>query len=87
MEKITEIKDSGRTFYILQDHNGFWGIEDKFFQHGRLTQSFNGLTGNLSDRIEDTIQKVCLIIRRDYYLSMGFDILTAAMWAIEDVKA
>lgn len=79
MKLITTIYKRDREFYILKDNNGFWGIESKHFENGKLTIQMNGLAGNLHKTREETIKAVMNKIEYEHLVENGMDEMEALM--------
>jgi len=77
MKLITTIYKRDREFYILKDNNGFWGIESKHFENGKLTTRMNGLAGNLHKTREEIIKAVMDRIELDFLLASGMNAMEA----------
>lgn len=77
VELIKKVTANGRTFLITKDENGYWGIEDKYYRNGKLTRSFNGIQGNLTDSLEKTEKNVRIRIEVDRLKDSGMDLLDA----------
>ncbi len=79
MKLITTIHKRDREFYILKDNNGFWGIESKYFENGKLMVRMNGITGNHNKTREETIKAVMNQIEYEYLVENGMDKMEALM--------
>ena len=77
METISTYHESGRTFLILKDEHGYWGIESKYVQNGKLTKQFNGISGHPGETAAEAIQLVSMRIRVDAMVAAGMDRLDA----------
>lgn len=71
MKLVTTVISRGREFYIVKDEHGFWGIESKHFDNGRLTEKVTGLSGLLSQNVKSTIQNVLTRIEHEHLLAGG----------------
>ena len=87
MRHVKTYRENGRTFWILQDEHGYWGIEDKYIENGKLTREFNGISGCLCDTAEETIRVVSGRIRIDAMKEAGMsdDAILKALF--DDLKA
>ena len=79
MKLINTINYREREFYILKDSNGFWGIESKYFENGKLTVQMNGITGNLNKTQEQTEKSVKDHIEYEFLVENGMDKMEALM--------
>ena len=94
LRKITTVIARNREFYIVKDsENRYWGIEKKWFdQNGMLTKQFNGITGHMSKRVQDTINRTLDTIEIDYLKDQGmtnneaFEYLLKKEWFMKDRK-
>lgn len=90
MTLIDSYTEMGRTFLILQNGQGFWGIEQKYICNGKLTKPFDGMSGHLTKRKEDTIHEVSIQIKADSLVAKGMDPLEATLRACgyseEDIR-
>lgn len=78
MKKITTYIESGRTFHICRDENGYWGIEDKHIdENGKLKVKLNGISGHLKDSVAECIQSISFQIKLDDLIAQGYDMNTA----------
>ena len=83
MTKVTTYIESGRTFYICKDENGYWGIEDKNIdENGKLAVKLNGISGHLKNSVADCIRSISFQIKLDDLLTQGYDLNSAfqKMW-------
>lgn len=78
MKKITTYIESGRTFHICRDENGYWGIEDKNIDaNGKLMVKLNGISGHLKASVAECIQSISFQIKLDDLLNQGYDLNAA----------
>ena len=78
MKKITTYIESGLTFHICHDENGYWGIEDKNIDaNGKLRVKLNGISGHLKASVAECIQSISFQIKLDDLLNQGYDLNTA----------
>ena len=79
MQKITKVIIEGRTFHILKDEQGYWGIEDKYIKDGKLTRRLDPLEDNLRDNLAECINAVEIRVRIDMLVAGGMSEEAAAM--------
>lgn len=72
LKQVTTYMESGRTFIICQDEcSRYWAFENKFVKNGKLTRVFNGITGKMSNTINETLSRVHEQIRFDELMESG----------------
>lgn len=73
MEKITKIIFEGRTFHILKDDMGYWGIEDKHIkeENGQVSFTVDASEGHLRDNLAACLTAVEIRVRIDKLIATG----------------
>ena len=84
MEKVTTYIENNRTFIICKTEgadkaNGYWAFESKYIVDGHLTKEFNGITGNHSATLAETIKKVSDGIKVDALVESGMERMEAVL--------
>ena len=87
MRHVKTYRENGRTFWILQDEHGYWGIEDKYIENGKLTREFNGISRCLCHTAEETIRVVSGRIRIDAMKEAGMSDDAILKSLFDDLKA
>lgn len=83
MKKVTTFVSENRTFHIVKDDRGYWGIEDKHLdQNGCLSVKLNGMSGHLHDTLEATLESIRFQTKLDKLIASGMSFEDAAriMW-------
>ena len=84
MKRISTIAARGREFYIVQNQQGFWGIESSKFSDGVLQEKINGLQGFLTNDASKTEQMVRQAIEVDALERSGWDRIDATIAVVRD---
>ena len=87
MRIITTLRTNGKTFVILKDDYGYWGIESKYIdKNGRLVENVWGLKGHLNKKLEDTIRQCKISALVDKLVNRGSTLEDAIDFAVGHVK-
>lgn len=79
MKKITRVIIEGRAFTIVKGERGYYGIEEKDIQNGRITRKLDPVRDNLRDSLGDCINAVEIRVRMEEMLAAGMSPEDAAL--------
>ena len=87
MRKISTLYAHGKTFIILKDSHGYWGIESKYVdKNGCLVENVNGLIGHLNKELRDTIRQCKRQALCDSLVERGYTLEDAIYFSVVHVK-
>lgn len=65
---FSEFEHKGRKFTVLYDtkNKGYWAVEDKYIENGKVTRELNGLKDHFSTEYEKTVENAKAVIEAEY---------------------
>lgn len=83
MRYIKTLTVKNKTFEIVKDDRGYWAIEDKYFTDSKLNKEVNGITGHLSETLDQCIERAKLSAEVDYLINVeGYEKMEAIEKAV-----
>ena len=83
----TELIAYGKTFAIVKDCYGYWGIETKYIDDNRcIVEDVNGLRGHLNKELTDTIRQCKISALIDRLVEQGITKECAVNYAVGYIK-
>lgn len=84
MRKTTEIRENGKTFYIVSTHNGYMAIDaDWVDSNGCLTRKVNGIQGHYAKTPDGCISNLRFHLKVERLMNSGLSLSEALQAACE----